>query len=1583
MKSVSAIGILIISILALAMGSAMANSKLSPSRYFIENIGQNDLEHTIKYYLKTNEHGLFIRSNGISYTTETENTTQRIDLTFVGASPRVLIKPIGLRPASSYFYTTSELSQKAARQFDTIKYINIYEQIDLLYYVQANGNLKYEFVVKAGGNHEDINISYSGIGQDLAVDQNGVLNIPSISGNISEAAPMTFYENGDTIPSRYKAVGTSLQFVLDRQRKHETLIIDPEIVWSTYHGGTQEDVGRSIGYDSSFNVYILGHTKSVQFPVSAGAHQKDHKGNNDFFISKFDSTGSLVWSTYLGGLLNEQAEGISVTDNGDVHIIGTTTSANLGSGIKSHQHSKNSASDAFLAKLDTRGQLQWTTYFGGNSADFGRDIATNEAGDIFIVGFTKSLDFETTPNAYQTKFADTTDGFISKFNADGKLIWSTYFGGKGIDQLDAIHVGKQSNLYIAGRTSSLDFPVENGLFQDSLSGQYDACIARFDSSGQVIWSTLFGGAAADAAKGIVTDINGDVYITGSTASPDLYISGSDTLQDTLAGGNSDAFVLKLKADGRHQWSTFYGGTGEDVATSIDWYHTAVLITGYTNSDDLEIYHQADKKPLQEKKRSGYDGFHANINIHSGKLYVSSYMGGNGNDYLYDGKFYYGGQIMVGSSRSTDFRTSLVSQQKYKEGKSDAIAAAICPDVFKKITYPFCSEDPEIQSIQADDFEASYPITYQWQIKTLFSDWKDLPGQDSVHLPRTTVKQRTFYRRIYKAGMCRDTSLFTTVYYGPIAYPSFTFNNDECTPDTVRFKNTTTISSGKFTQVWRTQKTSATSFDFEHYYKKSGGYTAILIVTADSGCVRRSFGNVRMRKIPEPRFKTIAACNKDSVVFMNTSISDSPVSVQWDLGDGSKTSLDSFRHPYAKKGRYTIKLRVESLFGCVDSMERTIQVDSIIFSRFSFSNSCPGDSVPFHNNSKRGVDSLLFEWSFGDDSTSKAREPKHVYQQNGTYHVTLVTKTLTGCYDTMSQPITIVNEPKAIVSYRTSCLHDTTHFKATFINPHALYRYQWLPGDGGAIKDQTEIGYLYPRYGQYKAIFKATVGEEGCERTWEIDVLHDSLLKAQFEVDDICENEMANFRNTSALNSGTIEWQWDFGKNQQSSLKNPAGQSYKPGNYQIVLIAKSSTGCADTFYKSIKVSAMPKANFFIRSACFGDPVTITNLSDLKGEKLKSYEWNFGGRNTSQDENPRYTYGVGNRNYTIALTVENTDGCKDALLKPYYQYGTILIGSEHIRDATCYDKPDGYAVVIATGGAGNLEYEWQTDPKVESRTLEDVAQGTYTVKVTDSMGCSATRNISIESPAPVTITPFRNKEICRGDLLEIRGEVTGGTAPYEYFWQCDRSNCHVWRANDEYLTVGPKYKTTYTLRVQDSRECHAQPESIDIIPLNPKKVDAGPTLYAVDGVPIQLNANADTTGNYSWTPQDHLDNPDQQSPWATIHETTNFKVTFTSDGGCKVSDTVTVVAVKGFDYASAFTPNGDGVNDGWEIRKIGFFPNCEVSIFNRWGGLIYQSIGYSRQWYGDKNGNKLPAGTYYYVIDLNNGSKPFTGPVTILE
>ena len=326
--------------------------------------------------------------------------------------------------------------------------------------------------------------------------------------------------------------------------------LDPSgslLVYSTYLGGTGQDAGNAIAVDSSGNVYLTGLTESPDFPTTTGALWRGPRGPSDAFVAKLDPTGStLVYSTYLGGSGNDNGFGIAVDASGNAYVTGTTDSADFPTAVPYMNAFRGGTTDAFVSKLNVGGSaILYSTYLGGSGRDEGRGIALDAAGNIYVAGFTDSIDFPAL-TLIQPGFQGLQDGFVTKLNPAGSdLIYSTYLGGSNSVDIRAIAVDSAGNAYVTGFTSSADFPIKNPTESGgSLNGAGDGFITELNAGtaavggSKLVYSTFLG--VGGYGTGIALDSSANVYVTGVGRIPGVGPYGSQP-----GGGFDDSFVAKI------------------------------------------------------------------------------------------------------------------------------------------------------------------------------------------------------------------------------------------------------------------------------------------------------------------------------------------------------------------------------------------------------------------------------------------------------------------------------------------------------------------------------------------------------------------------------------------------------------------------------------------------------------------------------------------------------------------------------------------------------------------------------------------------------------------------------------------------------------------------------------------------------------------------------------------------------------------------------------------------------------------------------------------------------------------------------
>jgi hypothetical protein len=366
------------------------------------------------------------------------------------------------------------------------------------------------------------------------------------------------------------------------------------LVYSTYIGGGGLDAGLSIALDGNGNVCIAGETVSSNFPTTPGAFSRTYHGNFEGFVTKLNSDGTaLLFSTYIGGAENDTWPTVAVDAAGSVYVAGITESADFPVTPGAFDVSYNSGgSDAFALKLNSTGMaLIYSTFLGGNDADFAYSIAVDTAMNAYVTGGAWSVDFPTTPGAFDGSQGGSSDVFVTKIGVAGdSLDYSTFLGGSDYDVGLSIAVDSSGLAYVTGSTTSPNFPATPGAYDSSFNGGlYDAFITKLNSGGgSLTYSTYFGGGNGEFGNAIAIDSAGNAYITGGTDSNDLPVTPGALYSSY--GGLLDAFVTEMDGTGTLANSTYLGGSGTEGYLNFLTVNPVgeIYVTGITNSTDFPI-----------------------------------------------------------------------------------------------------------------------------------------------------------------------------------------------------------------------------------------------------------------------------------------------------------------------------------------------------------------------------------------------------------------------------------------------------------------------------------------------------------------------------------------------------------------------------------------------------------------------------------------------------------------------------------------------------------------------------------------------------------------------------------------------------------------------------------------------------------------------------------------------------------------------------------------------------------------------------------------------------------------------------------
>lgn len=594
-------------------------------------------------------------------------------MTLAGSNPHPHIEGQEQLPGTVSYYIGSDKT-KWHGEIPTYKQVHlqdVYPGIDVVYYGNQQ-QLEYDFVVAPGADPTNIKMTFQGI-EHVAVDATGALVLSSATGEIRQHKPVVYQEiNGARreVSSHYVLVSDNeVSFHVDDYDREHPLVIDPVLTYATYFGGTNDEVSYGIATDTNGNMYMTGtiftspqHVfvsklnaagTAVQYMVILGDPTCDASGesiavdgsgnayvtgtyghvdqfgycnNDDALAVKLNATGVVQYNHYFGAGRDSGTD-IVVDAQGNAYITGHTAGDwPTTPGVL--QPTQPGFGDAFVLKLNSTGNVIFSTYLGSPDIDEGTAIAVDAQSNVYVAGTTQSAaNFPTTATGYQRAKNSFVAGFVSKLNATGSALqYSTYLSGTNNqgDSISDLAIDGAGKIYVTGSTTSRTFPTTasafdrscgtDGLCNEICTGfpncnwQYgdDIFVTKFDptlsGAASLIYSTFIGGENRELAEGIAVDAAGNAYVTGRTASSSFPINNA--IQSSL-GGDFDVFVTAVNATGSGLlYSTYLGGSvwDEGRAITVDQSGT-VYATGLTGSTNFPTY-----SPVQGTNGGGYDAF---------------------------------------------------------------------------------------------------------------------------------------------------------------------------------------------------------------------------------------------------------------------------------------------------------------------------------------------------------------------------------------------------------------------------------------------------------------------------------------------------------------------------------------------------------------------------------------------------------------------------------------------------------------------------------------------------------------------------------------------------------------------------------------------------------------------------------------------------------------------------------------------------------------------------------------------------------------------------------------------------------------
>jgi gliding motility-associated-like protein len=664
------------------------------------------------------------------------------------------------------------------------------------------------------------------------------------------------------------------------------------------------------------------------------------------------------------------------------------------------------------------------------------------------------------------------------------------------------------------------------------------------------------------------------------------------------------------------------------------------------------------------------------------------------------------------------------------------------------------------------------------------------------------------------------------------------------------------------------------------------------------------------------------------------------------------------------------------------------------------------------------------FTFSNANTTTLRDTVKLYTTSSTPD---------GCGSTdQVYTIPVKVNPKPVADFtwtHTGCVNEPVSFVAP---KSSGIRWLWDLGNGSNLDITTDIlGAVYAQFGVFNVKLRS-ISDIGCisdEVTKPISITTKPI--ASFTYSAIrCLNTDITFTDASTTQSGTIaKWIWnlDDGAGAVTATSNAAKviQYTSTGTKNVSLQVETSTGCkSDVFTPStaLFVNPLPQPGFILPEVCLNDAsAQFTDTSKIAdgSEAQFSYLWNFNAGtpaitpapniSNSTLKNPQVKYNKSD-NYTVSLRVTSKDGCVNTASQTFTVNGSIPKADFEVEmnNVLCDKVP----IVILNkstvdfGSVTKSEIYWdrvntptqfQTDDNPATNkayphkyTVSNAAGQNYTIRMVSYSGGNTcvseiSKTITVH-PNPKAAYTISSATVCYDEPVSFTDQSASASivAPARWEWDLGKGNTST--IQNPVRTYRDSGLFTTSLYVFSAAGCGSDTASISftVFPL-PVLVMGTKSTAVLEGGELRLKPSF-VFGNqlsYLWTPSNYLSSDTAFSPLSKPLNDIRYTFNVIGEGGCSVSDTIFVKVLKSPEIPNAFSPNGDGINDTWNIKYLESYPGATVEVYNRYGQIVYRSLGYSKPWDGRVSGSLLPIGTYYYIINPKNNKPQMTGAITIIR
>lgn len=780
---------------------------------------------------------------------------------------------------------------------------------------------------------------------------------------------------------------------------------------------------------------------------------------------------------------------------------------------------------------------------------------------------------------------------------------------------------------------------------------------------------------------------------------------------------------------------------------------------------------------------------------------------------------------------------------------------------------------EGQQMQFTDLSTNSPIAWSW-------DFGDGTNSLLQHPSHTYLDTGSYTVQLVVSGGsgCMD-SIAMQVYVDSIPTAAFSFIQ-ACTNEETYFTDNSSINPDSY--LWNFgDGTNSSVINPVHTYTNAGNFPVSLTVSYTSnGCSNTIIQNVEAYPRTTPSFLANTPCLGDSTHFIDQT-GNIPISWEWDFGDGSPLSyVQNPVHLYPAMGIYPVSLITSNSYGCIDTLNQSIEIYGLPVADFTFTTVCQGASSTFNDNS---IDDVNWEWDFGDGSASVSNEnPQHSYASSGSFVVSLVVFNQYTCSDTIQYLVTVNPNPIAGFYSDTACYSYETSLIDTSVD---AISWEYSLGDLTTSTQSNPI-HTYPAAGTYQ-VEQVVTNSFGCMDSVEHTILVLPQPSAGFINNTVCALDVVQFSDTSL---GAITyWEWDFGDGSPADFTaNPSHIFSVGGSYNVTLIAGNTSGCLDTTIVAVDVHTNPTAFFEADTVCY---LEITHFTDLSSDvvPIASWYYDFGDNiNQSNLQNPTYIYQAPGT-YPASLTVTNIHGC-DSTISINVIVNNIPVAA-FTYDTVCWGSPTTFSDQ-STGSVNSWNWDFGDGT---SSSIGPVVQHTYafpgsylvSMEVDGGIGCTDIQYHAVSVINVITPQIGAPDSVCLNNVVQFQDlSVTNGVTITAWTWDFgDGSGSNLQNPSHSYATPG-----TYTVScaVQTTSGCTNQATfTIHVSDLPQANFDF---TIPCEGQPtIFTDLSSDPAGSitaWSWnfgdgSPLDNTQNPNHQYAVAGTYPVT---LTITSQFGC---------------------------------------------------------------------------------------------------